>query len=722
MRNEDPTRQRPGIRELSVNNPLTKEGRLHHRLDASAFAQTVTSPIMHSSFDADPKSTHHHWSPATHLFDIKPLGELIFERIRNDRAKIGVVVPLYNYANFIEECLDSVVRQDLDHLSLVVIDDCSTDASCDTALKLIIANADRFSVTRLIRHRRNQGPAMARNSGIVWSDEPTLFLLDADNRIRPPALSRLFEALLSSEAEFAYSQLCFFGARSGLGIADIWSIEHLRRETYIDMMALIKREALVRAGGIAPLADDGPWEDHNLWCCFAELGYRGVFLPELLCEYRVHDLARTRAAEGNVDLLYAEIALRHPPLFNHSMAAGDCEHGLHAGQTGEAHTFPTVTDKPEHPLHNREAASGAGSEALNSHLEAGDVILPRFQGSLRAHPAWAGLEPLLVEFFDPIWYETKYPDLGIYHEDPFEQFVVSGAQHLRDPCGEFQTTFYLSQNPYLGKSGEIPVVDYLLYGRREGRPPKIYHIQELDIVSGYQLACRSSSSRKVSVLLHLYHVDLFSELANYIDNVTVEKDISVNLVDQTWTPLIHDEIRRRWPSAKVIISPDNGRDIGGFSRLLSTMDFAKYDLFLFVHSKKSPHLPEYKGRAWRRSLLDPIVGSPAVARTCIEGMRVAPTIGITAAKKWRDFSVFTDGQKYKQLLDMAFISSTARDCEFVAGTMFFIKTDVVRRLYSVIRQISFEDGDGAIDGQYAHSVERLIGNLVRDEGLCFRWM
>ena len=30
---------------------------------------------------------------------------------------------------------------------------------------------------------------MARNSGIAWSDEPLLFMLDADNRIRPPALA-----------------------------------------------------------------------------------------------------------------------------------------------------------------------------------------------------------------------------------------------------------------------------------------------------------------------------------------------------------------------------------------------------------------------------------------------------------------------------------------------------------------------------------------------------
>jgi hypothetical protein len=55
------------------------------------------------------------------------------------------------------------------------------------------------------------------------------------------------------------------------------------------------------------------------------------------------------------------------------------------------------------------------------------------------------------------------------------------------------------------------------------------------------------------------------------------------------------------------------------------------------------------------------------------------------------------------------------------------KMDCQGRLYNLLRQIPFEDGSGRdiafhAEGQYAHAVERLIGNLVKDEGLVFRWV
>src|ERR1700723_985948 len=61
----------------------------------------------------------------------------------------------------------------------------------------------RFASARLVRPLTNQGLSMARNSGVAWSREPYLFMLDADNRIRPPALSRLLAAIEAAGAAFA---------------------------------------------------------------------------------------------------------------------------------------------------------------------------------------------------------------------------------------------------------------------------------------------------------------------------------------------------------------------------------------------------------------------------------------------------------------------------------------------------------------------------------------
>ena len=156
---------------------------------------------------------------------------------------------------------------------------------------------------------------MARNSGIAWTSEPYLFMLDADNRIKPPCLSRLIEALETSGAAFAYPQLHVFGETEGVGLADVWDIRRLRAGNYIDAMALLRRDALVAAGGYATLANEYGWEDYDLWCRLAELNHDGVFLPEILGEYRVQSSSMLRAKTAKyLRPLTAELTLRHPTI------------------------------------------------------------------------------------------------------------------------------------------------------------------------------------------------------------------------------------------------------------------------------------------------------------------------------------------------------------------------------------------------------------------------
>jgi len=251
------------------------------------------------------------------LYDLSALGAVVYDS-QNDgmAAEVAVIVPLYNYVATVLDTLESLVRQDLPEFSVFVVDNTSTDHSGEQVIDFLEQHRARFATARVLRHHRNQGLSMARNSGIAWSSEPYLFMLDADNRLRPPALSRLLEALQCSGAAFAYSQLCWFGEEDGIGIADVWEPERLAINNYIDAMALIRRDALLSVGGYAVLADDHGLEDYDLWCRFAELGLDGVFVPELICEYRVHaaSMVRTRSIP-NILALNAELALRHPSIF-----------------------------------------------------------------------------------------------------------------------------------------------------------------------------------------------------------------------------------------------------------------------------------------------------------------------------------------------------------------------------------------------------------------------
>jgi len=91
---------------------------------------------------------------------------------------VSIVVALYNSERYIEETIDSVLRQSYDNFELIIVDDNSTDCSA-----LIV---DRFikldSRVRLISLKKNSGgPAKPRNIGINESKGEFIAFLDSDD-------------------------------------------------------------------------------------------------------------------------------------------------------------------------------------------------------------------------------------------------------------------------------------------------------------------------------------------------------------------------------------------------------------------------------------------------------------------------------------------------------------------------------------------------------------
>src|SRR6266403_4218858 len=91
------------------------------------------------------------------MFDVKALGETIYESRGAGEAEIVVVIPLYNYTHTITAALGSVVKQDLAALAVIVVDDSSTDDSGQRAVDFLQCHPARFSRAHVVRHHRNQG-------------------------------------------------------------------------------------------------------------------------------------------------------------------------------------------------------------------------------------------------------------------------------------------------------------------------------------------------------------------------------------------------------------------------------------------------------------------------------------------------------------------------------------------------------------------------------------
>ena len=209
-------------------------------------------------------------------------------------VEVTVIVPVRNYADLVQEALDSVAGQTLAALDLIIIDDASTDTSLDRAATWARSHRSRFRRIAVLSLEVNAGVAAARNVGFFESCTPYVLPLDADNVLKPECCQQLLAAIRRTGAGFAFPRIREFGG-SGHGRQRGFLAYHPQRfvgSNYIDAMALISLEAWAAAGGYA--AGLFGWEDYDLWCSVAERGLFGTHVDAELALYRDHDQSMTR--------------------------------------------------------------------------------------------------------------------------------------------------------------------------------------------------------------------------------------------------------------------------------------------------------------------------------------------------------------------------------------------------------------------------------------------
>ena len=90
--------------------------------------------------------------------------------------KFSIIVPAYNVAQYIEECIESILNQDYDNYEIIVVDDGATDETP----KILDEIASKSEKVRVI-HQKNGGLSAARNSGIEAALGDYILFLDGDD-------------------------------------------------------------------------------------------------------------------------------------------------------------------------------------------------------------------------------------------------------------------------------------------------------------------------------------------------------------------------------------------------------------------------------------------------------------------------------------------------------------------------------------------------------------
>jgi succinoglycan biosynthesis protein ExoU len=102
-------------------------------------------------------------------------------------GQVDVVIAAWNSADTVERAMLSALDQPEVH-TLIVIDDCSTDATAFRAERIAKQHGERVTLSRMLS---NRGPAAARNVGLELSTAPWVAILDSDDFFLPERLKKL---------------------------------------------------------------------------------------------------------------------------------------------------------------------------------------------------------------------------------------------------------------------------------------------------------------------------------------------------------------------------------------------------------------------------------------------------------------------------------------------------------------------------------------------------
>lgn len=110
---------------------------------------------------------------------------------------ISVIVPVYKVEDVLTRCLDSLCRQSLQNIEILLVDDASPDR-CGAICKAYAEKDPRF---RVIHHPENRGLSAARNTGIAHASANYIMFVDSDDWVHEDFCKLPYECAVKNSAD-----------------------------------------------------------------------------------------------------------------------------------------------------------------------------------------------------------------------------------------------------------------------------------------------------------------------------------------------------------------------------------------------------------------------------------------------------------------------------------------------------------------------------------------
>lgn len=203
---------------------------------------------------------------------------------RRSKPKISVIIPVFNGEKYIEEALQSVLKQTYKPYEIIIVDDGSTDSTQDIVLQY-------SSLIRYIR-KNNEGAAIARNEGVKASNGEYLTFLDADDLWTKEKLDKQVRKVMTTEnhnsKEILFGQVeQFFSSDTDEVFQKKYHIESKISSGFIPGTMMIRKDLFLEVGYFSEDYKTGEFIEWYIRA--AEKGFKPLMITDVLMRRRIHE-------------------------------------------------------------------------------------------------------------------------------------------------------------------------------------------------------------------------------------------------------------------------------------------------------------------------------------------------------------------------------------------------------------------------------------------------
>lgn len=215
------------------------------------------------------------------------------KKMADNSPLVSIVMPAYNMAAFLMECIPSILEQDYVNYELIVVNDGSTDDT-DNVI-------NSFQDKRIIYIQREHNYMDSMNAGISMSNGKYIMRMDADdlmlqNRIRKQVeymeTHSEVDVCGSGMKNFGNDDSCLYGLTGHSAVVS----SLLLYNTMAHPTVIMRKESVDRYMAKYGALYDKEYiyaEDYRLWTCMAMEGFRFDNIQEMLVKHRISPQAVT---------------------------------------------------------------------------------------------------------------------------------------------------------------------------------------------------------------------------------------------------------------------------------------------------------------------------------------------------------------------------------------------------------------------------------------------